>query len=92
MQKVSRTLLPSTSNAVERGNRRYRKMGLQPQVPDNGTCCIIRCLLLGGLLHPLPVCCHGLGCRGRPLMSACTVVDSLTFLGSYGGQVAGPLI
>src|SRR5215468_10562113 len=44
------------------------------------------------LLHPLPVCCHGLGWRGRPLISTCTVVDSLTFLGSYGGQVAGPLI
>src|SRR6266404_9206350 len=28
------------------------------------------------LLHPLPVCCHGLGCQGRPLISTCTVVDS----------------
>jgi hypothetical protein len=44
------------------------------------------------LVNPLPCCCHGLGCRGRPLISTCTVVDSLTFLGSHGAQVAGPLI
>jgi hypothetical protein len=44
------------------------------------------------LFHPLPGGCHGLGWRGRPLIATCTVVDSLTFLGSHGGQVAGTLI
>jgi hypothetical protein len=35
------------------------------------------------LFNPLPCCCHGLGWRGRPLISTCTVVDALIFLGVH---------
>src|SRR5215510_6905 len=44
------------------------------------------------LFNPLPCCCHGLGWRGRPLISIFTVVDAPIFLGVHGGQVAGPMI